>query len=294
MINSKIVLQATGMHCDISSVYGIGDLCAQHAPTILSYITRPELIPALMINKRITHVFCSDTLSRLLPDGVTPIVVKDPTWAFFSVVDFLACSRSFDISKIASSAHTDGSYIAPKGVLIEANVNLEPFCSIRESTTIGKNTIVRSGAALGLDTFQHQKTKYGLISPRHDGSLVIGNNVEIGAHAVVSRGFSYRDTVIADDVKIDCNVSISHGVRIGKGSIICAGVLILGHSLIGENVFIGPGAVLRNRIVIEDRARVSIGSVVTRNVSMDETVTGNFAVPHEAWISFMKSISSLP
>lgn len=290
MINSKTIREATGVECDVANIDGIGDLYADHAPTILSYIARAELLPALMGNKKISHVFCTDSVSGALPDGVTPIVCVDPTWAFFSVVDFLANLLNFDDSKIALNTHTDGSYIAPKGVSIQSGVNLEPFCSVRESTIIGENTIVRSGAAIGLDTFQHQRTKYGIISPRHDGSLMIGKNVEIGANTSISRGFSYRDTIIGDDVKIDCNVSISHGVTIGKGTVICAGVLILGHSVIGENVFVGPGAVLRNRIVIGDGARVSIGSIVTKDVSAGETVTGNFAVPHEAWMSFMKTV----
>lgn len=285
-----MIRKATGVECDVDNICGIGDLYADHASKILSYIARAELIPALMENKKISHVFCTDSVSRVLPDGVEPIVCEDPTWAFFSVVDFLASFRSFDESKIASNTQTDGSYIDPKGVLIQPGVNLEPFCSVRESTTVGQNTIVRSGAAIGLDTFQHQRTKYGIISPRHDGSLIIGKDVEIGANTSISRGFSYRDTIIGDDVKIDCNVSISHGVEIGKGTVICAGVLILGHSVIGEDVFVGPGAVLRNRIVIGDGARVSIGSIVTRDVPAGETVTGNFAVPHEAWMSFMKTV----
>lgn len=290
MINSKTIWEATGVKCDIYNIEGIGDLHADHAPTILSYIARAELIPVLMENKRISHVFCTESVSGALPDCVKAVVVEDPTWAFFSVVDFLANLRKFDYSKIALNTNTDGSYISPKGVIIQPGVILEPFCSVRESTFVGENSIVRSGASIGIDTFQHQRTRYGIISPRHDGSLIIGKNVEIGANTSISRGFSYRDTIICDDVKIDCNVSISHGVKIGKGTVICAGVLVLGHSVIGENVFIGPGAILRNRIVIGDGARVSIGSVVTKDVSQGETVTGNFAVPHEAWMAFMKTI----
>lgn len=290
LISSKVIQDATGIESDVSDIGGIGDLYANHAPSILSYISKVELIPALADNKKISHVFCTDTIRKALPDGVTPIVCLDPVWAFFSVVDFLACSQNFGDSRLDLNISSEGSYIAPKGVFIRSGVKLEPFSSVRESTSIGENTVIRSGAAIGLDTFQHQRTKYGIISPRHDGSLRIGKNVEIGANTSISRGFSYRDTIIEDDVKIDCNVSISHGVTIGRGTIICAGVLILGHSIIGDNVFVGPGAVLRNRIIIGDGARVSIGSIVTKNVSAGETVTGNFAVPHESWMSFMKTI----
>jgi len=291
LITPEIIKEATGLDCNVEHLNGIGDLYANHASSILSYISSRALIPALLANKRITHVFCTDDVLESLPDKVISIKCVDPIWSFFSLVDFLAKTRKHNASDIALDSLTDGSYIAKRGVSVRSGVILQPFCSVHEATFIGEDTIVRSGAAIGLDSFQHQKTKLGIISPRHDGSLVIGKRVEIGASTSISKGFSYRDTTIDDDVKIDCNVSISHGVRIGKGSIICAGALILGHSVIGENVFLGPGAVLRNRIVIGDGARVSMGSIVTKDVLDGETVTGNFAVSHEAWLAFVKTVA---
>lgn len=291
MITPKIVLAATGIYSDFSDVAGIGDLYANHLDGILSYVARDELIPVLNWNDRIRHVFCTPSVSSLLPQHARPIVCDDPIWAFFSLVDYLARSRVFVNSAIDPTSSTEGSWVAPLGVQIGPRAKLQQFCSVYESTTIGADTCVRSGASIGLDTFQHQRTTRGMISPSHDGSLIIGERVEIGANCSISRGFSYRNTIIGDDVKIDCNVSISHGVKIGKGSIICAGALIMGHSTLGENVFVGPGSTVRNRLVIEDGARVSIGSVVTRNVPIGKTVTGNFAVPHENWLAFIKEIS---
>lgn len=291
MINSEVVYKSTGIEANVKNVEGIGDLYAKHVASIISYVVKEDLIPVLDWNKNISYVFCVPRVASLLPAHVSPIVCDDPTWAFFSVVDYLAASREHKDNFIDPTSVTAGSFMAPKGVRVGPRTKLEHFCSVYESTTIGADSIVRSGAAVGLDTFQHQRTTRGIISPRHDGSLFIGNRVEIGANCSISRGFSYRDTIIADDVKIDCNVSISHGVQIGKGSIICAGALILGHSRLGENVFVGPGATVRNRVSIDDGARVSIGSVVTRDVPTGKTVTGNFAVPHEDWLMFMKQLT---
>lgn len=291
MINSEIIQAATGIEVDFARVDGIGDLYAGHVDSIISYLVRDELLPILNYNDRISHVFCTSRISSLLPTHVFAIVCDDPTWAFFSVIDYLAASREYGESIIDPTSSTEGSWIATSGVQIGPRAKVEHFCSVFESTTIGADTLVRSGAAIGLDTFQHQRTTHGIISPRHDGCLKIGERAEIGANCSISRGFSYRDTIIGDDVKIDSNVSISHGVKIGKGSIICAGAMILGHSTIGENVFVGPGATVRNRVSIENGARVSIGSVVTQDVPNGKTVTGNFAVPHEDWLAFMKEIS---
>ena len=41
---------------------------------------------------------------------------------------------------------------------------------------------------------------------------------------------------------------------------------------------------------MKDGGNVTLGSVVTRTVEAGERVTGNFALPHERFIRFIKSI----
>lgn len=291
LIDRDTIKAATGHDFDIEQIAAVGDLYSRHADSILSYVVSAELLPVLSWNDRITHVFCTPNLVADIPERVRPLACEDPLWAFFSLVDHLAGARDFAASAIDPTSRVQGSWFAPTGVQVAGNVTLQPFSSIYEATTIGAGTLVRSGAVIGIDSFQHQRTAKGIISPRHDGDLRIGEKVEIGASCAISRGFSYRNTIISDEVKIDANVSISHGVEIGEGSIICAGALILGHSKIGKNVFVGPGATIRNRVKIEDGARISIGSVVTRDVAEGQTVTGNFAVPHENWMSFIRNLT---
>jgi len=64
--------------------------------------------------------------------------------------------------------------------------------------------------------------------------------------------------------------------------------VISGNCSIGENVFLGVGAVISNRITIGDGARVSLGSVVTKDVPAGQTVTGNFAVDHRKFLSNLR------
>ena len=61
-----------------------------------------------------------------------------------------------------------------------------------------------------------------------------------------------------------------------------------GRVSIGEDVWIGFGATIRDGIHIGDRARTNMGSVVTRNVGTEEAVTGNFAIPHKNFIANLK------
>ena len=290
LIDSDTIFRATNIQIDTAPYHGIGDLFAMHTEKILSYITAEEWLKPLENNDRVSGVLCTKDFVEKIPKRVDAIVCDDPTWSYFSLVDFLAKNQRHQPSIIDPASVTEGSWIAKTGVKIAPRVQLDHFVSVYESTTIAEDSLVRSGAVLGLNSFQHQRTKTGIISPSHDGRLEIGKRVEIGANCAISRGFSYRNTVIGNDVKIDAHVCIAHGVSIKDRTIVCAGVEILGHSTIGEDVFIGPGALIRNRVNIGNGARISIGSVVTQDVPDGETVTGNFAVPHKEWLAFIKSL----
>jgi UDP-3-O-[3-hydroxymyristoyl] glucosamine N-acyltransferase len=58
----------------------------------------------------------------------------------------------------------------------------------------------------------------------------------------------------------------------------------------GEQVWIGPGATLIQRLTIGDRARISAGSCVIQNVPADQQVTGNIAVDHQRFLRHIASI----
>ncbi len=288
-IDTETILAATGLCFPGVSYSAIGDVHSNHSRKILSFLKDAKFMHFVAGNPHISGVFCTPEISRGLPSHVEALVCPDPNWAFFMLLDALAVQRQFPESAVDRSAVIKGAHVAERGVLIERNAKLEPFVTVHSGVTIGEDSIIRAGAVLGLDTFQHQRTDRGLISPRHDGDLFVSSNVEIGANATISRGFSYRSTTIGPSAKIDAGVYIGHGARIGARAIICAGSRIMGHASIGDDAFIGPGATVSSRIQIGERARVSIGSVVTRNVDPHEVVTGNFAIPHEDFIWLLKT-----
>ena len=62
---------------------------------------------------------------------------------------------------------------------------------------------------------------------------------------------------------------------------------------IGKNSYFGPNSTVRNGIKIGENAKVSMGSVVTKNVEANQTVTGNFARIHQEYLKYMKYISEI-
>lgn len=289
-INSDTIFKATGVFSSGLYFKSIGDVHSRGSDQIISYIKSEKFIDILNSNEAICGVICTQAMSKKLRAGILALETSDPNWAFFSLVDFLARHRIFPANDIRSEVGTKHIHVADLGVKIGQNVILEPFVVVNSGSTLGDNVIIRSGAVLGLDTFQHQRTSKGLISPHHDGDLIVESNVEVGANCSLSKGFSYRNTRIGKDTKIDANCYIGHGAQIGNRVIIGAGAKILGHVCIGDDVFVGPGAVVSSRIQIGEGAKISLGSVVTKDVGAMETVSGNFAVPHKLFISHMKTL----
>ncbi len=187
---------------------------------------------------------------------------------------------------------TDLGYYIGEDVEIGEGTIIEPGCLIGHNVKIGKNSIVKSGAriknsiigdyfcaeencTIGTDGFTMANDENG-----HKfriptlGKVVIGNNVEIGAHTNVCAGTA-GDTVIEDYVKIDALIHIGHDVFIKKNAEITAGAVIGGFVELGVQSYVGINAVLRNRVVIGDGAFVGMGAVVTKSVVPNITVVGN-------------------
>jgi len=102
----------------------------------------------------------------------------------------------------------------------------------------------------------------------HKGSIVIGDNVWIGANVVINIG-KEGVTRIGDDCIIMNQVNIGHNTIIGNGCEIGAGTIIAGHSELGENCKIKIGCIIRNRVWIRGGTAVGTGSVVSKNLDGD-------------------------
>ena len=179
--------------------------------------------------------------------------------------------------------------IADKNVIIGNNVTIEEFAVIRENTVINDNSIIRAGCKIAGEGFEFKNTSEEVFHVSHIGGVIIGESVEIQYNTCIDKAiYPWDNTVIGDHVKIDNLVHIGHAVKVDSRTMIVANSGIGGRVSIGEDVWIGFGATIRNGIHIGDRARTNMGSVVTRNVGTEEAVTGNFAIPHKDFIANLK------
>ena len=288
-IDSDLVKEATGVTVEMTNFDAIGLVDSEISGRVLAFLEHPRYALKLKRSRSIKGVFVRAEHADAVPEGIEPIVVDDPKWFFFSLVDYLAKTkvRSKTVISGKTQIHPSAS-IAENGVRIEDDVVIEPGVVVMPDVRICKGATLRAGCVLGVDGFEHKRTSRGILSVAHDGSLLVGENVEIGVNTFVPKGFSYRIAIIGDDTKIDALVHYGHAVQCGRRCFIAANAMIGGNLTLGDDVWIGPSASIANRLTIGDGAFVTFGSVVTRNVPAGGKVTGNFAIPHDVFLKNLK------
>jgi len=174
-----------------------------------------------------------------------------------------------------------------KDVLIYSNV------SIRERITIGNRVIIHSGAVIGSDGFGFVKIKGVHRKIPQRGTVIIEDDVEIGANVTIDRA-RFERTVIGRGTKIDNLVQIAHNVTIGENSIIVAQAGISGSTHIGKNVTIAGQAGLVGHITIGDGAILAAQAGVTKSVPPNAMVSGYPAKPHQQAKRINACVQMLP
>ena len=136
-----------------------------------------------------------------------------------------------------------GVYLGPGTVVLEhanlgANSRFVANVSLCRGVRIGQRCLLHPGVVIGADGFGHAPDKDGYVKVPQVGSVVVGDDVEIGANTTIDRG-AIDDTVIESGVKIDNQVQIGHNCRIGEHTVIagCAG--ISGSVTVGRRCMIG-------------------------------------------------------
>jgi UDP-3-O-[3-hydroxymyristoyl] glucosamine N-acyltransferase len=237
----------------------------------------------------------------LREQGVGALVIAaNPRLTFAETVQtFFARPRrpGIDPSASVDSSAVVGQHaqIGP-GSVVGPHVVLGDDCTLRANVTLldgvilGDRVEIGSGTVVGNDGFGYERDGHGRpVKLPHLGTVRLQDDVEIGACSCIDRG-TIGDTVIGARSKIDNLVHVAHNVSIGEDTLIAAHAMIAGSTRIGSRVWIGPGACVSDGLTVGDDAFVTIGSVVTRAVAAGDKVTGNFAVPHEKFLSHMRSL----
>jgi len=172
-----------------------------------------------------------------------------------------------------------GTYIG-HNVKIGNDCLIYPNVVVREKIEIGDRVIIHSGSVIGSDGFGFATVKGVHHKIPQIGTVVIEDDVEIGANVTIDRA-RFGRTLIKRGTKIDNLVQIAHNVEVGENSIIIAQAGISGSTVIGKNVTIAGQAGLVGHITIGDNAVLAAQAGVTKSVPPNTCVSGYPAKPHD-------------
>ena len=147
------------------------------------------------------------------------------------------------------------------GVVLGANVSvgddcvLHPNVVLYDGVSIGNRVILHAGVCLGADGFGYVRHDLGYQKFPQIGTVVIEDDVELGAHTCVDRAALGR-TRIGRGTKLDNMVHVGHNCDIGERVVIAAQTGISGSVVIEDDAVIG------GQVGFGDHTRVLKGAVI--------------------------------
>ncbi|MGL5123331.1 MAG: 2,3,4,5-tetrahydropyridine-2,6-dicarboxylate N-acetyltransferase [Fusobacteriaceae bacterium] len=129
------------------------------------------------------------------------------------------------------------------------NARIEPGAIIRDMVEIGDNAVIMMGAIINIGAKIGSGTMIDM-GAILGGRAVVGNNCHIGAGTVLAGVVeppSATPVIVEDDVLIGANAVVIEGVRIGKGSVVAAGAIVLTDVPSGVVVAGNPARIVKNK-----------------------------------------------
>jgi len=130
---------------------------------------------------------------------------------------------------------------------------------------VGCDVLLHPGVVVGSDGFGIANDKGEWFKVPQLGSVIIEDQVEIGANTTIDRG-ALDDTVIETGVKLDNQIQIAHNVRVGAHTAIAGCCGIAGSTTIGKYCAIGGAVSMVGHLQIADKVQITVGSVVMQSI----------------------------
>jgi UDP-3-O-[3-hydroxymyristoyl] glucosamine N-acyltransferase len=160
-------------------------------------------------------------------------------------------------AEIGDGTRIEAGAVIGEGVVIGEDCRIYPRAVLYPGTTLGNRVVIHAGAVLGADGFGYVRdSKTGAYTQfPQQGTLLIEDDVEIGANSTVDRG-ALKQTRIGRGTKIDNLVHVGHNCDIGEDVILVMGTGISGSSTVGN------GAVIAGQVGIGDHVHIGPGVIL--------------------------------
>ncbi|MDR1536125.1 MAG: UDP-3-O-(3-hydroxymyristoyl)glucosamine N-acyltransferase [Planctomycetota bacterium] len=159
------------------------------------------------------------------------------------------------------------------GARLGSDCLLYPGVRICRGVTVGSRCIFQAGAVIGSDGFGYAWTGEGYFKIPQVGTVVIEDEVEIGANSCVDRA-RFGETRIGRGTKLDNLVQIAHNVRLGPHCAFAAQVGIAGSARVGAGVQMGGQSAAVGHIRLGDGLTIVGQAAISKSIPGREAGVG--------------------
>ena len=199
-------------------------------------------------------------------------------------------------AKIANSASIGAfSYIGEgseinESVVVESHVHIGNCVKIRSGCRLfsgvkvlahcelGQRVTLNAGVVVGSEGYGFDQVEGNHEKIPHLGTVVIEDDVEIGANSCIDRS-RFAETRIGAGTKIDNLVQIGHNVVLGKRCLVVAQVGISGSVTFEDDVVVGGQAGFAGHLTVGRGAKIAGQAGITKDVESGAFLKGNPALP---------------
>ncbi|MCM3903079.1 MAG: UDP-3-O-(3-hydroxymyristoyl)glucosamine N-acyltransferase [Pyrinomonadaceae bacterium] len=158
-------------------------------------------------------------------------------------------------STIGTGTRIEAGVVVGDDVTIGIDCVLHPNVTLYDGVTIGDRVVLHAAVCIGADGFGYVRDDVAYHKFPQVGTVIIEDDVEIGAHTCVDRG-SLGRTRIGRGTKLDNQIHVGHNCDIGERVVIAAQTGISGSVTIEDDCVIG------GQVGFGDHIRVQSGAVI--------------------------------
>lgn len=200
-------------------------------------------------------------------------------------------------AKVAASATIGPLCVIETGAVVGERVHLQAQVFVGRNARIGDDSWLMPGAVVAAECELGRRVRlqpgvvvgsdgfgYEFVKGRHEkvpqvGTVVVGDDVEIGANSTLDRA-RFSRTTIGEGTKIDNLVQIAHNVIVGRHCLLCSQAGISGSTKIEDYVVLAGQVGVGGHITIGQGAKVGGQAGITADVAPGAFVNGTPAIPY--------------
>ncbi|MCF7955061.1 MAG: UDP-3-O-(3-hydroxymyristoyl)glucosamine N-acyltransferase [Phycisphaerae bacterium] len=298
-------------------ICGVNSL-AEACPGEISFVSKDKMA-AKALESKASAIICKSKIDGF--DGFE-LIVKNVDKALIEVLSLFAREITVD-----PGVHP--SAVIDESVEIGDNVSIGPLAVVGRNVSVGNGSVITSGCSIGENVVIGNNTRidanvviyrncvignnciiqanttigacgfgYSFIDGQHkliphNGGVIIGDCVEIGANSAVDRA-KFGNTMIGAGTKIDNFVMVAHNVIIGRCCLLAGRSGIAGSSVLGDGVVLAGDAAVGDNVTLGDGVVVTVRATALKDIPDGMIVSGTPGRDMQGHLRNLAHVQRLP